>query len=54
LRDAEKTVKVDTSTKDMKAENLGSSFKASSGLAFVELSTHEAAPTIGNGKERGC
>jgi len=27
----------------MKAENLGSSFKASSGLAFVELSSHEAA-----------
>jgi RNA recognition motif-containing protein len=43
LRDAEKTVQVDTSTKDMKEDNLGTSFKAASGLAFVELATHEAA-----------
>lgn len=42
LRDAEKSVQVDTSNKDLKGE-LGTSFKASSGLAFVELSTHEAA-----------
>jgi len=43
LRDAEKTVQVDTSNKDLKGDNLGSSFKASSGLAFVELATAEAA-----------
>jgi RNA recognition motif-containing protein len=42
LRDAEKTVQVDTSNKDLKGD-LGTSFKASSGLAFVELSSAEAA-----------
>jgi hypothetical protein len=42
LRDAEKTVQVDTSNANLKGD-LGTSYKASSGLAFVELATHEAA-----------
>lgn len=43
LRDAEKTVQVDTTTTDLKADQLGTAFKAASGLAFVELANHEAA-----------
>lgn len=43
LRDAEKTVQVDTSNTELKGDKLGTAFKAASGLAFVELANHEAA-----------
>ena len=39
LRDAEKHVQVDMNDK----QNLGSSYKLASGLAFVEFADHEAA-----------
>jgi len=39
LRDAEKHVQVDMNDKD----NLGTSYKLASGLAFVELTDHESA-----------
>jgi hypothetical protein len=39
LRDAEKHVQVDLNDKN----NLGTSYKLASGLAFVELADHEAA-----------
>lgn len=43
LRDAEKTVEVDTSNTELKSDKLGTAYKAASGLAFVELVNHEAA-----------
>ena len=43
MRDAEKTVQVNTENTDLKSENLGKAFKQASGLAFVELQDEEAA-----------